>query len=156
MSRRLASYSRRARSIATDAVDSDGFALLEVLVAFVILALGLAAISSGVAAAMRSDGRANASRNTLRVAQSRLEAAGITTNLVPGTREGRTDNGFLWRETVTTMRIQGTPSDAGQVSSPRSPAATALTPYWVEITVKSADGTVAQLSALKLGAGGGP
>ena len=32
-----------------------GFALLEILVAFVILALGLGAILSGVATAMRSD-----------------------------------------------------------------------------------------------------
>ena len=55
-----------------------GFALLEILVAFVILALGLGAISTGVALAMRSDARTQTSRVALRLAQSRLEAAGIS------------------------------------------------------------------------------
>ena len=65
-----------------------GFALIEILVAFVILALGLGAISAGVAMAMRSDGRTQTSRFASRVAQSRLEAAGIAEALVPGRREG--------------------------------------------------------------------
>ena len=81
-----------------------GFALLEILVAFVILALGLGAISTGVVVAMRSDARTQVNRTALRVAQSRLEAAGISEALAPGTREGLIANKFRWRQTVTELR----------------------------------------------------
>src|ERR1700687_412308 len=81
-----------------------GFALLEILVAFVILAIGLGAISTGVAVAMRADGRTQTSRVAFRLAQSRLEAAGTTATLVPGHREGRTANNYKWQETITAAR----------------------------------------------------
>ena len=81
-----------------------GFALLEILVAFLILALGLGAISTGVVVAMRSDARTQVNRTALRVAQSRLEAAGISEALAPGYREGLVANKFRWRQTVTEVR----------------------------------------------------
>ena len=82
-----------------------GFALLEILVAFVILALGLGAISTGVAVAMRSDARTQTNRIALRVAQSRLEAAGIYRGACAGLSR-RPDRGQItrWRQTVTAVR----------------------------------------------------
>ena len=127
-----------------------GFALLEILVAFVILALGLGAISTGVAIAMRSDGRTQTSRVVMRLAQSRLEAAGITEALVPGHREGRIANQYKWQETVTAVRIGAEPPELLAVKPSQTAASAGIAPFWVEISVQAADGTVARLAALKL------
>jgi general secretion pathway protein I len=127
-----------------------GFALLEILVAFVILALGLGAISAGVAVAMRSDGRTQASRVAFRMAQSRLEAAGITEALVPGYREGRIANNYKWQETITAVHIGSEPPELRGVKSNQAAAGSGIASFWVEIAVLAADGTVARLAALKL------
>jgi type II secretory pathway pseudopilin PulG len=132
-----------------------GFALLEILVGFVVLALGLGAISTGIAVAMRSDGRTQSMQVALRLAQSRLEAAGISEKLAPGYREGRAEN-YRWQETITTVPI-GTKPPEPQGDKPSPPAATtAIGAYWIEIAVQGADGTVARLAALKLAPGAGP
>jgi general secretion pathway protein I len=124
-----------------------GFALLEILVAFVILALGLGAISTGIAAAMRSDGRTQSNRVALRLAQSRLEAAGVAEPLVPGHREGRVANSYKWEQTITAVHI-GTEPRGVKSSQPATSAG--IAPFWVEIAVRAADGTAASLSTLKL------
>ena len=125
-----------------------GFALIEILVAFLVLALGLGAISTGVVVAMRSDARTQANRTALRVAQSRLEAAGISEALAPGYREGLIANKFRWRQTVTEVRAA---TDARQPQSVRpAPASNALQSYWVEVAVETPDGTATKLAALKL------
>jgi type II secretory pathway pseudopilin PulG len=127
-----------------------GFALLEILVAFVILALGLAAISTGVAVAMRSDGRTQTSRVAFRIAQSRLEAAGIAMALLPGHREGQIANHYKWQETVTAAVIGTEPPEPRGAKPGQTAANAGMTPFWVEITVQAADGTIARLAALKL------
>jgi general secretion pathway protein I len=125
-----------------------GFALIEILVAFVILALGLGAISTGVVVAMRSDARTQVHRTALRVAQSRLEATGISEALVPGYREGLVANKFRWRQTVTELRPA---SDTRPAQGARpAPASSALRSFWVEIAVEAPDGTTTKLAALKL------
>jgi general secretion pathway protein I len=125
-----------------------GFALIEILVAFVILALGLGAISTGVVVAMRSDARTQVNRTALRVAQSRLEAAGISEALAPGTREGLIADKFRWRQTVTELRPA---SDTRQPQGGRpAPASGALRSFWVEVAVETPDGTAIKLAALKL------
>ena len=125
-----------------------GFALIEILVAFVILALGLGAISTGVVVAMRSDARAQANRTALRVAQSRLEAAGISEALAPGYREGLVANKFRWRQTVTELR-PASDTQPAQGARP-APANGALKSFWVEVAVETPDGTATKLAALKL------
>jgi general secretion pathway protein I len=127
-----------------------GFALLEILVAFVILALGLGAISTGVAVAMRSDGRNQTSRVAVRLAQSRLEAAGTTEALVPGHREGRSANKYRWQETITAVRSGAEPPKLRGVKPDQAAAGAGIVSFWVEITVQATDGTVARLAALKL------
>jgi len=125
-----------------------GFALIEILVAFLVLALGLGAISTGVVVAMRSDARTQVSRTALRVAQSRLEAAGIAEALAPGYREGLIANKFRWRQTVTEVRAS---TDTRQPQPVRpAPASNALRSFWVEIAVEAPDGTATKLAALKL------
>ena len=143
---------RRARSrrVFAGRAGERGFALLEILVAFVILALGLGAISTGVVVAMRSDARTQVNRTALRVAQSRLEAAGIAEALVSGTREGLIAEKFRWRQTVTEVRPAG---DTRPPQGPRpAPSTGALKSFWVEIAVEAPDGTAIKLAALKLAA----
>lgn len=126
-----------------------GFALIEILVAFVILALGLGAILTGVVVAMRSDARTQVSRTALRVAQSRLEAAGISEALAPGTREGMIANKFRWRQTVTELR-PAVDTRQPQGAARQAPAVNALRSFWVEVAVEAPDGTATKLAALKL------
>jgi general secretion pathway protein I len=140
----------QAHKISSKRHGERGFALIEILVAFVILALGLGAISAGVAVAMRSDGRTQTSRFAFRLAQSRLEAAGIAEALVPGRREGRIANHYKWQETVTAVHIGAEPPDRRGVKLGQTAANAGIAPFWVEIAVQAADGTIARLSALKL------
>jgi type II secretory pathway pseudopilin PulG len=124
-----------------------GFALLEILVAFLILALGLGAISTGIAVAMRSDGRTQTSRVAFRIAQSRLEAAGLAKALLPGRREGEIANHYKWQETVTAAVIGTEPPGVKPGQTAANPG---MAPFWVEVTVQAADGSSAMLAALKL------
>jgi general secretion pathway protein I len=128
-----------------------GFALLEILVAFVILAVGLGAISTGVAVAMRSDGRAQTSRVAFHLAQSRLETAGVTEALASGHREGRIADNYKWRETITAVHIGAEPTESRDGKPAQTVASAGIASFWVEIAVQAADGTVARLAVLKLG-----
>ena len=140
---------KRARGIAAKRRGERGFALLEILVAFVILALGLAAVLVGVSGAMRSDAKTQTSRSVLRVAQSRLEAAGVTEGLTPGHHEGRVGNNYIWRQTVTAVQ-SGAGSRKLEGAKPAPPAANAVSAFWVEVAVRAGDGTVARVAGLKL------
>jgi general secretion pathway protein I len=133
-----------------------GFALLEILVAFVILAIGLGTILTGVAVAMRSDGRTQASRATHQLVQSRLETAGVSEPLVPGYREGQIANRYKWQQTITTVHIGAEPPELRGIKPNPTGASPAVTLFWVEIAVEAADGTVARLAALKLASGTKP
>lgn len=139
----------RARGIRSRRSGERGFALLELLVAFVILALGLGAIAVGVATAMRSDARTQTNRVALRLAQSRLEAAGITQALVPGYREGRVADKYRWQQTITAIQAGAVPPERRGVK-PSQPANNGVTSFWVEVAVEAADGTPVKLAALKL------
>jgi prepilin-type N-terminal cleavage/methylation domain-containing protein len=132
-----------------------GFAMIELLVAFVVLALGLSAILTGVAIAMRSDGSTQAREIAFRLAQSRLEEAGISEALSPGYRGGQLDRNYRWRQTITAVPVGA--QNAGAKSNPKSDIKSGkpadkggVAAYWVEVEVQAADGAVARLSALKL------
>lgn len=75
---------------------SAGFTVLEVLVAFAILAVAmavvLAAVGGGLAAAMRADGLVRASV----AAQSLLAGAGLDIPLRPGRQSGVLPDGSGW------------------------------------------------------------
>ena len=123
----------------------DGFALIEIVIAFAVLALGIGTILVGIAVAMRSDTQARNSRIMNRIAQSRLETAGIVSKLVVGRQQGQVGQ-FVWRETVTPATIEGE-QRKGKVTKE---ADSAIIPVWVEVMVSSPDGREERLSALKL------
>ena len=151
MSRPILTRATNRRAVCSRSRE-NGFALLEVLVAFIVLAVGLGALFGGVATAIRADGRMMSTRGALRVAQSRLEAAGIADVLVAGQRTGIAATNYRWRETITPVRIgMERPEPPGVV--PQVSANATLAPFWVEITVQAKDGTAARLAALKLAPG---
>lgn len=86
-----------------------GFTLLETLIAFAIMAAGLAvligAFGDGIGGA-----RAAAARLALvEAAQDRLATVGATLPLVPGTREGR-DGAIGWRVVIAPAEAVGPPA----------------------------------------------
>ena len=143
--------SRKGPNVIAGRRGERGFALVEILVAFVVLAIGLGAISTGIAIAMRSDSRTQTSRSALSLAQSRLETAGIVRPLAAGRSEGLITPNYRWRETITAAQRQAEPPRPPEGSQSEQKAANApLSPFWVQIEVFAADGTVVRLAALKL------
>lgn len=126
----------------------EGFALVEVIVAFVVLALGLGALAVGVTTAIRTDVRTESHRTALRLAQSQLELAGIAEDLAGGPRQGVIAGKYRWRQTATPVRLAG---EARPDSRPATDVRLPLTAYWVEVTVQAERGTMVRLAALKLG-----
>jgi len=126
---------------------ADGFALVEVLVAFVVLAIGLGALLGGVLLAMRTETKVHVARDASRVAQSLLAEAGVLQKLTPGLRTGTTSS-FRWYERIVPARFK--PPSA---TKPDDPAAFREEMYWVEIRVLAPGGHTTELSALKAGAG---
>ncbi|MCC6890679.1 MAG: hypothetical protein IT536_19315 [Hyphomicrobiales bacterium] len=100
-----------------------GFALLEFLVAFTILAFFLASILVGVAVALRGDDRAEFMTFATTVAKSKLALAGIDFPLAPGVTNGRLGERVAWQAVV---RPHGS-----IVLAPER----VLRSYWVEVTV---------------------
>lgn len=143
---------RSRRRGTTGRFREQGFSLLEVLVAFVVLALALGTMTTGVALAMRSDARTRATQGALRVAQSQLEAAGLSAALEPGQRTGVIGQRYRWRQTTvevlpSTLRPQ--PSDTKQNAKPLQSSAP-LRAFWVTMVVDADDGTRVELAALKM------
>lgn len=123
-----------------------GFALMEVLIAFTIAAMAIATLAYGVTTAFRSDLRAQSSRAEMRLAQSRLEAAGIEQPLVAGTIEGDT-NGLHWRQHVSKAKPIVLAAPLTAKDGKRSTAEL----YWVEIVVKGRDGRELRVATSKVG-----
>ncbi len=84
-----------------------GFTLLEVLVAFAVLAVALGVAFEIFATGLRGARSADALTRAVLIAESRLAGVGIETELTPGTSEGETDDGTRWR-----VEIREQPPDA--------------------------------------------
>jgi general secretion pathway protein I len=121
-----------------------GFTLVETIVAFAVLAIGLASVGASFALAMRTDAQLEAKRAAREFARSRLEAAGITEKLSIGRRTGR-EGEWRWVETIRAVRpaVEPAPANAGAAEAPQQG-------YWVEVVVEAAGGQVARLAALKI------
>lgn len=121
-----------------------GFTLVEVLVAFVVLAIGLSSLAVGVTAALRSDAKVHNKRVIDQIAESRLEAIGWSVPPASGRREGRIGR-YRWREKVTPVQLR----KAG-AQDRAAPLDAVLVPSWVEIVVHDEAGLETKLAVLKL------
>jgi general secretion pathway protein I len=100
----------------------DGFTLLEVLVAFVIAALALGALTQGAAGGLQSAQVSGHYQEALSRARSRL--ATLDTALTPGERRGGDGGGFTWQVNVAPIATAGRPREG--VDPPRPGRATLL------------------------------
>ncbi len=80
--------------------DRRGFTLLEVLIAFTILALSLAVVMQAFSTGFRSLERAKDSTVATLQARSKLAELGQTILLEPGEQGGELDNGSTWRMVI--------------------------------------------------------
>src|SRR5690349_7894071 len=119
-----------------------GFTLVEAVVAFAVLAIGLASVGTSLALAMRTDAQLEAKRDAREFARSRLEAAGIIEQLSIGRRSGREGN-WRWVETITAIRLPVDPASTNATPKPQQG-------YWVEVQVEGPAGQVARLASLKI------
>lgn len=77
-----------------------GFSLMEVLIAFVILALSLGVMMQIFSGGLRNAGIVDDYGFALSVAESRLAAMGVETPLEEGSERGEVDRKFLWQMDV--------------------------------------------------------
>ena len=82
---------------------AGGFTLIEVLIAFVILALALGALLPGFSAGLRGLDAADDYATAAMFAESRLAAVGREAPLEEGTTSGEFDERFSWRLDVTAL-----------------------------------------------------
>ncbi len=85
-----------------------GFTLLEVLVAFAILAVALGVAFEIFTTGLRGARSADALTRAVLIAESQLARIGVETDLTPGESEGETDDGTRWR-----IQIRDQPAAAG-------------------------------------------
>ncbi len=85
-----------------------GFTLLEVLVAFAVLAVALGVAFEIFATGLRGARSADALTRAVLIAESRLARVGVETELTPGESEGETDDGTRWR-----IEIHDQPAEDG-------------------------------------------
>jgi len=124
-----------------------GFTLIEVLIAFVVLAIGLGTLAVGITTALRADAKVHNKHILDQIAESRLEAAGRIGTLKGGRRVGRIGQ-YRWTEIVT-------PVPFGRTGTQDAAAARAamVVPSWVEVIVQDEAGSETRLAALKLAPG---
>jgi general secretion pathway protein I len=79
---------------------ASGFTLLEVLVAFIVLAVSLGAAFEVFSTGMRGERAAQSLTTATRLAQSRLAAVTAEDTLQEGETEGEDQAGYRWRVSV--------------------------------------------------------
>lgn len=84
--------------------EDAGFTLVETLAAFTALTLVLIVLLAGLSQVARGGRDAEAMREALGLAQSKLDGLGVTEPLTPGERTGRFDNGFEWHLRIREVR----------------------------------------------------
>lgn len=118
-----------------------GFTLIEVIVAFGILAVALAAILQAFGSGLRGLGVAETRTTAVLHARSKLDEVGVAIPLEAGIQSGEFDDGFTWevaieRYEAEEQSIEGLPAQ----------------PYRVEVRVSRDDAVLSHLTSLRLGA----
>jgi general secretion pathway protein I len=129
-----------------------GFSLLEVLVAFVILALVATALFRLFGGALGNAAAANEWSRALLVAESRLTQASVAQPLREGSDQGsEVDGRIQWRTNVAAYE---TPNTSDQLAQQSEQSQTRLYRVSVDVRFPSDNGgeRVLSLSTLKLGA----
>lgn len=107
-----------------------GFSLLEVLVAFSILALSLGVLLRIFGGAGRLAGLTEEHARAVVLAESLLARAGVEEPLRPGETSGQIDETYDWA-----MRVSPFTPPSGPL-----PAELPFKPYWVELAVEWGEG----------------
>lgn len=116
-----------ARSCGQGGGSQHGFTLLEVLVAFVILALSLGVILQILSLSMRTTDSASAHQQALLLAESRLAELVAPNELRSGRDQGRIDERFDWTSQVERFDF---PDQDPVVESPWVPYKIDVTVHW--------------------------
>lgn len=107
-----------------------GFSLLEVLVAFIILAMALGVIMRIFSGGLGNIGVAKHYSQAVAIAESQLATIGVESPLSQGENTGEEEQGYAWRTSVR-------PYETG--AQPVEPAAQRVDLYEVEVTVSWGD-----------------
>lgn len=108
-----------------------GFSLLEILVAFSIMALSLGVLLRIFGGAGHIAGTADEYSRAIIVAESLLATAGIETPLQPGETHGEIGQDYRW-----TLNVHPYPFDPALLGGQQSMG---FKPYWVELSVEWGD-----------------
>lgn len=122
-----------------------GFTLIEVLVALVIFVAGYLVVYQSVSLAWRGAQVAWGESAAVRLAQSRLAAAGVETRLQEGESSGETADGLSWTVRVEAYQGAGTDSVAERAGRVGKVAG-----YWVTVTVRWGGGVLRRTRSLRL------
>lgn len=122
-----------------------GFTLIEVLVALVIFVAGYVVVYQSVSLAWRGAQVAWGESAAVRLAQSRLAAAGVETRLQEGEQSGETADGLSWTVRVEAYQRPGADSVADRAGRAEKVAA-----YWVIVTVRWSGGVLNRGRSLRL------
>jgi general secretion pathway protein I len=90
---------------------TEGFTLIEVLVALMILALSLAIIFSVFSVGLRGRKAAEDYERATQLAESKLDSIGIDEPIQEGVTVGRFDDRFGWKTVVAPYLEVGRPDD---------------------------------------------
>lgn len=112
-----------------------GFSLLEILVAFSILALSLGILMQIFSGSLRNTDVARDQAQAVVVAQSVLASAGVVSALDAGAASGEAGERFRWQLQVAPFALEAQPGSAGAL-----PATPQLQLWAVSVTVAWADG----------------
>lgn len=107
-----------------------GFTLIEVLIAFVIAALGIAIMMQSVGTGLLGADQAARYAEAAQRAQSHLAEIGVRAPLTPGTQQGEDGDRFAW--TVVIAAVDNRPAARG---------ASAAALYRIDVSVAWATGS---------------
>jgi general secretion pathway protein I len=134
----------------------SGFSLIEVLVAFAILAVSLGVLMQIFSRASLTTAASAQYRRAAGLATARLEAVGSAIPLEPGTASGDPEDGMAWE--LSMVPLEGDAQAQAHLGIPRDDGlgfAPPAMPYRVMVSVLWRDGARARrltLSTLRLGA----
>jgi general secretion pathway protein I len=125
---------------------NSGFTLIEVLIAFTILALVLGVVLPTLSSGLSHERTARLATARVLEARSILDGLGIEVPLEEGVIEGRLVTGEAWRLTVSLISDElGDPAAGGKIGTGE------INAFLAELQVDGEDGRTLRLETLKLG-----